>query len=169
MQHICDLITGQTFNDTPDERIRQRIERLLIEEKGYSKEDIEVNGEFEISLDNEKVISRADLVITIEGKRFILIKCVRGSLESWEREVLSCARILDVYQIPFAIVTNGEDAEVLDTLSGEVVGRGLDAIPSKKQALDTLGKIELRKLPEHKTEKEKRIYLAFQTIKKECD
>jgi hypothetical protein len=169
MQHICDFITGQTFSDTPDERIRQRIERLLIEEKGYSKEDIEVNKEFEISLGDEKVNSKVDLVITIEGKRLTLIKCVRGSLESWQREVLSCARILDVYQIPFAVITNGEDAEVLDTLSGEAVGSGLGAIPSKKQALEALWKIEFRRLPEERIEKEKRIYLAFETIKKECD
>ncbi len=155
--------------DTDDERVRQKIERFLIEEKGYSKEDVKVGRELEIVIDGKINRSKIDLVLNIEGKKFMVINCARGSLASWQREVLSCARILDTYQIPFAVITNGEDAEVLDTISGEVVGNGLGAIPSKSHALETLGKIEFRRLPEQRIEREKRIYLAFQTIKSECD
>jgi len=171
MEEICDFITGQAFFDTDDEKIRQKTERLLVEEKGYSKEDIEVGREFEIVIDGEINRSRADLVINIEEKRFMVIKCSRGSLVSREREVLSCARILDVYQIPFAVVTNGRDAEVLDTLSGEVIGCGLEAIPSKSQALEVLKSTEFKRLPERRIEMEKRIYLAFESLKcpSECN
>lgn len=170
-ERIIDFITGQLFIDTDDERIRQKIERLLIEEKGYSKNDIEVDREFEIVLDNEINRSKVDLVVSIEEKIFIIIKCARGSLVSREREVLSCARILDIYQIPFAVVTNGEDAEVLYTISGEVIGYGLEAIPSKPQALEALGRIEFKRLPEERIEKEKRIFLAFDAFKcpSKCD
>lgn len=170
-ERIIDFITGQMFIDTDDEGIRQKIERLLIEEKGYSKKDIEVDREFEIVLDNEINRSKVDLVVSVEGKRFMIIRCARGSLVSREREILSCARILDVYQIPFAVVTNGEDAEVLDTISGEVISCGLGAIPSKNQALEALGRIEFKRLPEKRIEKEKRIFLAFDAFKcpSECD
>jgi len=171
MSDICDFITGQPFIDTDDERIRQRIEHLLIDEKGYSKKDIEVDREFEIVLGEEINRSSIDLVVSIEEKRFMIIKCARGSLVSREREVLSCARILDVYQIPFAVVTNGEDAEVINTISGEVIGCGLEAILSKTQALETLRWIEFKRLPEERIEKEKRIFLAFDSIKcpSKCD
>ncbi len=171
MSDICDYITGQIFIDTDDERIRQRIERFLIEEKGYSKNDIEVDREFEIVLGEEINRSSIDLVVSIEEKRFMIIKCARGSLVSREREVLSCARILDVYQIPFAVVTNGEDAELINTISGEIMGCGLDVIPSKPQALEALRRIEFKRLPEKRIEKEKRIFLAFNAIKcpSECD
>ncbi|MDI6729807.1 MAG: hypothetical protein QMD44_12920 [Thermodesulfovibrionales bacterium] len=93
-----------------------------------------------------KCISRDEerLIDTIEEKRLMVIKCVRDSLVSREREVLACARILDVYQIPLAVITNGEDAEVLDTISGEVIGYGLDAIPSKSQALEALRVTEFK-------------------------
>ena len=165
MSDIYDFIRGQTFIDTDAERIRERIERFLIEEKGYSKKDIEVGREFEIALGDGLNRSKVDLVISVEGNIFMIIRCARGSLVSREREVLSCARILDIYIIPFAIVTNGEDAEVLDTLSGEVIGCGLEAIPSKNQALEALGRIEFRRLPEERIEKEKRIFLAFDAIK----
>ncbi|MDI6889396.1 MAG: type I restriction enzyme HsdR N-terminal domain-containing protein [Thermodesulfovibrionales bacterium] len=171
MSDICDFITGQLFIDTDDERIRQGIERLLIEEKGYSKFDIEVDREFEIVLGEEINRSKVDLVVSVEEKIFMVIKCARGSLVSREREVLSCARILDIYQIPFTVVTNGEDAEVLDTISGEVIGNGLEAIPSKSQILEILKGMEFKRLPEKRIEMEKRIYLAFESIKcpSECD
>ncbi|MEW6161828.1 MAG: type I restriction enzyme HsdR N-terminal domain-containing protein [Nitrospirota bacterium] len=164
-EKLIDFITGQTFIDTDDERIRQKIERFLVEEKGYSKNGIEVEREFEIILGDEINRSKVDLVVSVEEKIFMIIKCARGSLVSREREVLSCARILDVYQIPFAVITNGKDAEVLDTLSGEVIGCGLEAIPSRPQALEATKQIEFKKLPEEKKEKEKRIFLAFDAIK----
>jgi hypothetical protein len=170
-ERIIDFITGQLFIDTDDERIRQKIERLLIEEKGYSKKDIEVDREFEIVIGEEINRSKVDLIVSVEEKIFMIIKCARGSLISREREVLSCARILDTYIIPFAVVTNGEDAEVLDTISGEVISCGLGAIPSKNQVLEALGRIEFKRLPEKRIEKEKRIFLAFDAFKcpSECD
>ncbi|MDH5201898.1 MAG: type I restriction enzyme HsdR N-terminal domain-containing protein [Nitrospirota bacterium] len=171
MSEIHDFITGQAFLDTDDERIKQKIERLLIEEKGYSKQDIEVDKEFEIVIGKEIYKSKVDLIVNVEEKRFMIMRCARGSLVSREREVISCARILDVYQIPFAVVTNGEDAEVLDTISGEVIGNGLGAIPSKANALEAIKQIEFKKLQEKRIEKEKRIFLAFDAIKcpSKCD
>ena len=171
MSDICDFITGQAFLDTDDERIRQKIEQLLIEEKGYSKQDIEVDREFEIVVDGEKYRPKVDLIVSVKGKRFMIIRCARGSLVSREREVISCARILNTYQIPYAAVTNGEDAEVIDTITGEVIGYGLEAIPSKTQILETLEKTEFKSLPEKRIEKEKRIFLAFDAIKcpSKCD
>ena len=171
MPDICDFITGQVFIDTDDERIRQGIERFLVEEKGYSKKDIEVDREFDVVIGKEINRSKVDLAVNIEEKIFMVIKCARGSLVSREREVLSCARILDVYPIPFAVVTNGQDAEILDTISGEVIDCGLEAIPSKLQALEALKRIEFKRLPEERIEKEKRIFLAFDAIKcpSKCD
>ncbi|MEW6410745.1 MAG: type I restriction enzyme HsdR N-terminal domain-containing protein [Nitrospirota bacterium] len=165
MSVICDFITGQELTDTDDERIRQGIERFLVEEKGYSKEDVEVDKEFEISIDGEVNRSKVDIIVCVEEKRFMIIRCARGSLVSREREVISCARTFDVYQIPFAIVTNGEDAEVLDTVTGEVISCGLGAIPSKREALEAIKRIEFKRLPKERIEKEKRIFLAFDAIK----
>jgi len=34
---LTDVITGRTLPDTHDERYRQKIARLLLEEKGYSR------------------------------------------------------------------------------------------------------------------------------------
>ncbi len=171
MSEICDYITGRLFPDTDDERIRQKIERLLIDKKGYSRQDIEVDRDFEIVIEEEVYRPKTDLIVSVEGKRFMLMRCARGSLVSRETEVVSCARILDDYQIPFAVVPTGEDAEVLETVSGEVIGNGLESIPSKEKSLEAVKQIEFKKLQEKRIEKEKRIFLAFEAIKcpSKCD
>ena len=38
---LIDFITGETIQDTHDERYRQKLARLLVEHKGYVKKEIE--------------------------------------------------------------------------------------------------------------------------------
>jgi hypothetical protein len=56
-----------------------------------------------------------------------------GSIVSRERPALAVARLIAPYQVPVVVVTNGEDAEVLDGSTGAVCGRGLDAIPDRRE------------------------------------
>lgn len=56
-------ITGKHRPDTPEEHIRQRMARSLVEEYGYSKADIEL--EFKIVLGSSS--KRADIVVFTEG------------------------------------------------------------------------------------------------------
>jgi type I restriction enzyme M protein len=57
------FITGKLRKDTPEERIRQDVVRSLVEEYGYSKDDIDI--EFPIKMGSAK--KRADIVIFEEG------------------------------------------------------------------------------------------------------
>lgn len=163
---LTDFVTGEKVADTIMERIRQRIERFLVENKNYSKGDIEVGKEFETVSEggsdgkSEIIRSQADLIVRAGDKRVIVIKCTCGSLLAKERLVLSYTRLLDPYQIPFAVVTNGEDAEVLDAISGKTIGSELEAIPS----INNIEEIEFTKLSEDRIEKEKRILAAFESI-----
>lgn len=52
-------ITGKLRNDTPEENVRQRVARSLVEEYGYPREDIEL--EFRISVGRAR--KRADIAI----------------------------------------------------------------------------------------------------------
>lgn len=143
--------------------IKQNTEKFLLEEKGYSKDEIETDIEFEVEIESNRCKSKADIIISIEGKRIILIKCFIGALVSRERHALSCARLIDSYQIPFTVVTDGINAEVLNTVSGEVISEGSESIPSKDE-LKTV-QIEFKELSQNRVEKEKRILLAFDSIK----
>ncbi len=150
------------INNLPDnENIKQKILNILIEHKGYLKDDVIIDKEFEIFLDSKKYKFCIDFLIILKEKILMIIRCVRGSLVSREREVLSVARIVTSYQIPFAVVTNGIDAEIIDSASGEVISYGLNSLPSRLEALESLQKIEFRRLSEDRIEKEKRIFLLF--------
>lgn len=159
---LVDFVTGEKVADTLVERIIQRTERFLVEDRNYSKSDIEVGKEFVVAVDSETVKPRADIIVRAGGKRAIIIKCIYGALMAGERLVLSYARLLDSYQIPFAVVTNGDDADVIDTISGNVIGSGLQAIPSKDDL--NIDEIEFTEFPEDKIAGEKRILNAFESI-----
>jgi hypothetical protein len=61
-------------------------------------------------------------------------------------------------------VTNGEDAEILDTVSGKVIANGFDAIPSKKEGVEIVKKMDFHKISEKQAEKEARILYAFDIV-----
>jgi hypothetical protein len=95
----------------------------------------------------------------------MVLKCTAGSLGSWERETLAAARLLDTYQIPLSVVSDGKSAIVLDTVTGKKIGEGLQAIPSKKEAREKLSASTLSPLPADRIEPEKLIFRSYDSMK----
>ena len=114
MGQLSDFITGRTLNDTHDERYRQKIARLLVERKGYLKNDIETRKDLLVEAGDKRAIVKIDFLINLSGRTCMIIKYGPGSLITRRRPALAAARLLAPYQIPVAVVTNGEDAEVLE-------------------------------------------------------
>lgn len=159
---LTDFVTGEKVPDTLAERVRQKTERFLVENKNFNKSDIEVGVEFEITSGGETFEPSADLVVSLEGKRVILITCIYGSLTAVERLTISYARLLESYQIPYAVVTNGAETDIVDTVSGKVIGSGEAAIPPKDEL--NIDEIKFIEYPKERVEKEKRILAAFESI-----
>ncbi|MCX7913549.1 MAG: type I restriction enzyme HsdR N-terminal domain-containing protein [Thermodesulfovibrionales bacterium] len=154
------------INDLANEdKIKQKVLSILLVQKGYLQEEILVDKEFEILVDGKFHKLTVDILIQLQNIIFMVVRCARGSLVTRQREVLSWARIIDKYQVPFSVVTNGQDAEIIDSANGEVIAYGLDSLPSKLEALESLKKIEFKRLSEERIEKEKRIFLAFDAFK----
>ncbi|HDM76884.1 MAG TPA: hypothetical protein ENG51_10490 [Deltaproteobacteria bacterium] len=166
-----DFIMGQEITDTDDERIRQRIARFLVEELGYEKNDIEVKPTLDLVCGKEKATAMIDFIVKINGRRAMLIKYGPGSLVSRERVVLAAARVMDVEVIPFAVITNGTEAEILDVESGKVIGTGMDAIPEKSELIAMMKDRQVKKLPETRKEIERRFLFVYEAIEhsSECD
>jgi hypothetical protein len=158
---LTDYITGKQVPNIGAEENRQKVERFLVEKKGYNKGDIEVDADLRFSVQDEEVRSNVDLVVTISGKRFMALRCVPGSLVSRQRETLAAARLLDDYQVPFSVVTDGKNAALLDTVTGTVLGQDMDAIPSKEEAIQQMKEIELQPFPQEKLEREKIIFRSY--------
>lgn len=80
---ICDFIDEKFRSDTPEEYVRQNIERRLVVELGYSREQVGV--EFPVKIGSGK--HRVDLAIFPEGADHlqenieIIVECKRDSVE----------------------------------------------------------------------------------------
>ncbi|MGD9238187.1 MAG: type I restriction enzyme HsdR N-terminal domain-containing protein [Desulfobacterales bacterium] len=164
---ITDFVTGKEIPNVGAEENRQMVEKFLVTEKGYTKEDIEVDVDLEISVAGQPYRSQIDLIVCVEGggrTRFMAFKCAAASLGSREREILAAARLLGKNQVPLSVVSDGQTAIVLDTVSGRKLGEGLDAIPSKDEVIEKLSNLDLQPLPEARRERESLIFRSYDSM-----
>lgn len=138
---------------------------FLTSQKGYQNEDLEINKEFNVQMTDVNFTVTADIVLNVEGRRFGIIKCAVSSLESWERFTTAFCRIVESSQIPFAIVTDGKTARMIDAVTGKLLSEGIDTIPSKEDAVQFISKTVFCPYPADRLEKEKRILYAFDAIR----
>lgn len=160
---IIDFITDCPKPNCGAEGNRQEVERYLVETKNYDRKDIEVDAGIALDMDKGRYQSTIDLVVSVNGFRYMIIKCAAGSLGSREREVIAAARLLEAYQIPISVASDGTDAIVWDTVSGRSLGNGLDAIPSKENALETFDPAAVASLDGKRRERHKLIFRAYAT------
>lgn len=160
---LNDYLTGEELVDTDDERIRQQLGRMMVEQLGYRRDELKPRLTIETLFTRNFVTSTIELTVELQQKQIMIIRYGPGSLVSRERSALAAARVLnDEYRIPLAVVTNGRDAVLLDTITGKVLDQGMKAIPDRTQVLEMLPSLIF--LPPQDGEKrlrEKRILNAF--------
>jgi len=144
---------------------RKMMHFLLLEKKGYAAEEVERNVVFTLTLGTEVAHSSVDFLVTLNGKKAMVIKCSAGSLDSRERQAIAAARLLAVPPVPFAVVADPEHAEFLDTATGKVIGEGFGAVPVREEMLKMIAAVDPKPLSPERVEKEKRILLAFDAIR----
>ncbi len=159
---LDDIITGECVKDTHDERYRQKIARLLIDCKGYLKSDIEPRKSLLVHAGDNRAIIKIDFLITLSDRLCMIIKYGPGSLVTRQRPVLAASRVAAPYQIPVAVVTNGEDAEILDGSSAKVLSRGLNSIPSKTELHEMADRFDFNLIPAERAVMESRILYCYE-------
>lgn len=159
---LVDFVTGEPLVDTDDERYRQKLARLLVTEKGFAKGELEMRRRIETLFARQFVVSKIDIVVSIAGQRIMVVRYGPGSLITRERPAIAAARVLAESQlIPLAVVTNGEDAELLDARTGKLLGTGLEAIPTREAVLTMLPGLDFSPVAPQRREPELRILNAF--------
>lgn len=160
---LVDYLNGEELTDTDDERIRQRLSRMMVEKKGYPRNALIPRKRIETLFSRCFVVSSIELTVTLNDRPFMIIRYGPGSLVSRERAAIAAARVLcPDHRIPLAVVTNGEDAELLDTKTGKIQGYGLDSIPDYHSAVKMFDLVEfLPPLDSMRRERELRILNAF--------
>ena len=68
-----DYITGETIVDTDDERCRQELAKLLVEEKGYTKSDLQPRLCIETLYNGQFVASTIDITVSMSEKKFMIL------------------------------------------------------------------------------------------------
>ena len=143
------------------------IQKLIIEkliDLGYKLGDIEINKGYEVKVsEKEKFVATVDILLCLEGKVLYAIKCTPASIESWERFMFAFCRVVEPYQIPFAMVTDGLEGRIINILTGEVKD-SMD-IPKREELLQKIRSLNFIPYNEEKLPKEKRILYAFDAIK----
>jgi hypothetical protein len=85
---IVDFITGKSVPNMGPEVNRQQVEQYIVEVKGYRREEVMVDAPIDLEIDGAVYRSAVDLVVQIENRPLIAVKCAAGSLGSREREIL---------------------------------------------------------------------------------
>lgn len=161
MEQITDYITGKAIDNVGSEVSRQLFEKFLVEERGYAKEEIKVDVPLTVQFKGEDYPSSIDLIVHVGDRAVMAVTCVAGSIGSYEREILAGARLAYPYQIPLAISTDARDAVVMDTLTGDTLGKGLNDVPSRSDMAGRLADLECIPFDEKKKEREMIIYRSF--------
>lgn len=159
---LSDFVTGEELLDTDDERYRQKLARLLVEKKGFAKNELTMRRRIETLFARQFVVSKIDIVVQLGGRQVMVVRYGPGSLVTRERPAIAAARVLEETQlIPLAVVSNGEDAELLDARSGKVLAQGLDGIPSRDAVSAMLPALDFSPVAPDRREPELRILNAF--------
>lgn len=159
---IVDFITGETLTDTHDERYRQKIARLLVVAKDYSKAEIEPRRPLLVKAGDKRAKVSIDFTIRIAGRMGMIIKYGPGSLVTRRRPALAASRLIMPYQIPVVVVTNGEDAETMAASSGKVIAQSLESIPAKSELIEMVAGTPFHRISSHRAEMESRIIYAYE-------
>jgi type I restriction enzyme M protein len=144
---ICDYIDGKFRNDTPEEYVRQTIEKRLINEHKYTVSQIKI--EYTVQLGSSK--KRADIVIfdkdcgdhTQENVR-IIIECKNEKVEftSAKDGVAQLKAYMSACpNCEWGMWTNGKQKEVLRKVvneRGKIVFEDYNDIPSADGNLDDI-------------------------------
>ncbi|MEW6067914.1 MAG: type I restriction enzyme HsdR N-terminal domain-containing protein [Nitrospirota bacterium] len=144
--------------------IKMDVWDVLINEKGFNPEDIDIDPKFKFVLSDCEFTASIDFIVNCSSISFMLIKCAT-SIESWERYAVAFAQVSKDYQIPYAMVTNGYHARIIDVLTGSLVGESIYDILNRQSALNKMKDFKKIPCPLQRLEKGKRIIYAFEGIK----
>jgi len=162
--YIKDYITGKEVPNVGAEENRQSVEKFLVEEKGYAKGELEIDAPLEFDIRGEVYAATVDIAIRIGDRRLLAIKCAAGSIGSREKEILSAAKLLEDYQVPISIVSDGRSALVLDTLTGRQIGEGLNAIPDRSEIVDRFKETDFQPVPANRLEQVKLVFRSYDSM-----
>jgi hypothetical protein len=141
-------------------RIRKRVIEAL-KGAGYHENSMKQEESFVLTTKEGELQIPIEVLVYLDERPALLVKCVRGNMATRERPSLSLARLHAETPIPFAIVATEKEAVVFDTITGKTVGRGYGSFPSPQEAEQRLRDSSGIRIPPAQREREKRILHTY--------
>ncbi len=158
------FLTGKLVLDTDRERIRQKIAKFMVHEKGYKISDFQLDREIFVEANNEKIVAFVDLVVRIKDRSLMIVRCAPGSVITREAGTVAAARLLEKdYIVPWAVQANLFDASFIDVKKKKAVGYGWESIPTRAQLIKMTSDWPPPKLPEERIPLERQILYSYDT------
>ena len=162
MGQLQDYLTGQRLDDTHDERYRQKLARLLVEHCGFAKPDITPRFNLTVTACDRRAIVPVDFLVAVSGTVGMLVKYGPGSLVTRHNPAIAVSRVIRPYQVPVVVVTNGENAHIIDSRTGRLTSEGLMRIPSKNTLSGILKQHDFEAVSIKMVEMANKIIYAFE-------
>ena len=159
---LTDAVTGEVLEDSHDERYRQKIAHILLTDKGFAKDEITPRIPLTVAAGERRGKIRVEFTVSVGGRTGMMVRYGPGSLITRHRPALAMSRLLAGYQIPVVVVTNGEDADILDGASGTVMGRGFETIPTRAELAAILQRYAFPPIPPRRADMEARIVYCYE-------
>ncbi len=159
---LTDFLTGRPLADTEDERLRQQIARRLVEVCGFDRQQIRSRLRLPVCAGPKCAEVTVDFVVFVDEAPSMMVKYGPGSIVTRHRPAMALARLLGPHLVPVAVVTNGWEADVLESRSGRIVGSGLEAILSRAELADRLKRTPAVAVDDRQAEMAARIVYAFE-------
>jgi type I restriction enzyme M protein len=139
--YIKDYVTGKLLPDTPEERVRQKIEHLLVDQLGYGKFEIDVEKEIEVSIGRRKFSPRADLVVRVGVLPIMVIetKAPEEDITIYRDQAKSYAKVHKP-PVPIVVLTNCTDTEVWNVPDDKIIAQSISGILPRDKASELLSK-----------------------------
>jgi hypothetical protein len=163
---IQEKIKEQEFIEMMQLRgAKQVVWDILTKDKGYLPNDIEIEPRFKLNVSDCEAEVSIDFIVNLHGRSFAVIRCANAGLDSWERYITAFARAIKDYQIPYAVVTDGNEARIIDVINGAIIGETLKGFFTRRDALEISENYQKTTCSEKRRKMEKRIIYAFEGIK----
>jgi hypothetical protein len=167
---IQDYLSGDQVEATTFEDIRQAMAAMLVERKGYPRDNLAAKVPVEFSIDGRPYRKQVDLVAFNQaGEPLLLLIFCAGEVETFIRQVLAAARLLPQGPARLAVVTDTTAALLLRVADGEVLEKSAyQAIPDWTRLQELCSQLSPIQISDKQRACEERIFYAFSELSCSC-
>jgi hypothetical protein len=167
---IQDYISGKDVEATTYEDLRQAIAKMLVEQKGYPKDRMHTKLPISFAIDGQTFSRSVDLVVyDDEDEPLMVVFFCAGEVETYVRECIAAARLLDPRPAKLAVATDTKQAVLLRVQDGERLDmRDYQALPEWRALLEMGRELQAYQPSEAKRKVEERLLYAFSELSCGC-